>query len=323
MKTPLKKRMDAAADLRGNDAARRNHREEFRTGTAYAEIKNLVANQPVAAQADGTLLVLAIRKQTNVTEMWCSVVTTTAPASTTPSADYVQMSRDPSDPNWFRVSIAVPGIPLEDPNSLPGDLASVSVTAFPLRGTTWEDAHTVVCKPYRPTTGTVVSVNARQSIWFAYAHPNYPIRTWREIGDAYRPLAIPIPSDATQVAFAANPNQIWGHMHGDYSQADGRGGDMPLDPRYAANYKEADMMGLNSWNITGISAKLNIFVIMFGGEASLTGTNYNTENAVGLDTTPIDIPSSPAPTMLYLAIHDGHEWTNNGGEIDVGITWIK
>jgi len=320
MKTVSPKRANGAPPPLANHS---NQRHRLRTLSAFAEIMNLAANQPVAAQADGTLLVLAIRKQTNVTEMWCSTTTTTPPTTSPPSSDYVLMTRDSDDQNWFRVSIAVPNIPLEDPNALPPGLATVNVTVFPLRSTTWEEAHTVACKPYRPTTGSTVSVDARQSLWFAYAHPAYPVRRWLEIGDTYRPLAIPVPALATKVALSVNVSELWGHVNGDFSQASGQGSDVPLDPRYQDNYREMNLQGLNSWNITGISTKLNMFVIMFGGDASLTGTNYNTEIAVGLSTTSIDIPTSPVPTKLYLAMHDGYEWTNNNGIVDVGITWMK
>lgn len=160
-----------------------------------------------------------------------------------------------------------------------------------------------------------VQVDARHCIWFCWADVGYPNGPFQESGDVYRPHGLVVPRDAAQVLVQANSADRWTH------DADNGG---PITDANGANplgllmdvYKTTPQY--HASNIDKLTAPLNklvgIWETGFGPPTSAQpqieiGLSYSENFTANLR------------TRLFLAMHDGQEWSDNQGTVNVTVTW--
>lgn len=162
-----------------------------------------------------------------------------------------------------------------------------------------------------------VGVSAKACLFMAFADGGHNGPDGETVANN-KPVKIAVPHNATSVTLTAG-DQLWRHdLHSStVSDADGR-----ASPSVAlentAGYVNAN---LHSLNISGHGTPrpLNLLVALLNyGE----GQDCPIVN-VGKGPTEVPLPqqggSGPRPAAVHLGFHDGHEWTNNEGEIEVKI----
>jgi len=126
-----------------------------------------------------------------------------------------------------------------------------------------------------------------------------------------KPVVVPIEIGQTQAVIAASGGP-WQHGTDDSRQSGPEGIDDERnleDDRYQnAEYRSAF--------ISKKSAKLNSLMAMFG-DASAPPTAPVDQEIVGAGGT-FAIPEGAK--SLFLGFHDGHEWCNNSGSVNVVVT---
>ena len=167
-----------------------------------------------------------------------------------------------------------------------------------------------------------LTVEASRSIWFAWAPRNYlgpasngaEVFEVREQGDAFRPFPLIVPQDANNVVVTAAGT--WAHIAGNTSGPEGRTGAANVVGLLAAQYRNVTYIsdGIESTNLP-----LNQLVGLWQPLAIGGATK---EFGIGVGGTSIAIPTDGAKRKrLFLAFHDGQEWGDNVGSVQVSVTW--
>ena len=200
---------------------------------------------------------------------------------------------------------------------------------------TFGSSETIKIKIYLQSTQGNVLVGAKACIWFAWTLEDLlsagPSNLSGEAGDAYRPVPLIRPSDATSLTLTAvtdPPGSTWAHTD-DGTDASGPEGiskavklENPAyqDPTLLSDHiieMQADGSPVPPASSAPVVVRLNRLI-------GLWGTDHATPAVV------IDIGPSRAfqagdmiggATRLFLAFHDGHQWTNNVGQVKVTAIW--
>lgn len=151
-------------------------------------------------------------------------------------------------------------------------------------------------------------VKATYCLWFAWAPGGLIGPEGETTGSTYDPLAIDI-TNAVTVEITASPSDTWSHHPGNTSNAAGLGTSIGLEnPAYrSTNY--------NSERIVPRTTNLNKLVAMQGFDEPPTAEVLQEE--IGLSRV---LNITNGHTRLFLGFHDGREWTNNNGEVNIAIT---
>jgi len=163
---------------------------------------------------------------------------------------------------------------------------------------------------------STVTLTAKQCIWFSWVPSGSFTGPEGESGVAYRPFQLDV-SEISSIK-VRQLSGSWGHSPDAARQsgADGLNGSgfppLPNDSRSLENnaYKSSTY---NSANIQPINTNLNKLVGMLGIDSGTTASQF----IVG-SWSNIVVPIGTK--WLFLAFHDGHQWTNNQGEISVELT---
>ncbi|MEM7495409.1 MAG: hypothetical protein AAF471_04570 [Myxococcota bacterium] len=158
-----------------------------------------------------------------------------------------------------------------------------------------------------------VEVSAKHCMWFAFANGNLQ-GPMGESGPAYKPNHVVVPAGSTVDVELEDFTQLWSHHPERESGAEGFD-----DTRDLENpaYKNA---AYNSQNIVGINTNLNRLVGMFAKDVAdphLHVTEIIDLNFAQATSTTQRLFSPGESSLFFLAFHDGEEWTNNEGFIDV------
>lgn len=161
-------------------------------------------------------------------------------------------------------------------------------------------------------------VNAHRCLWLTYAE-GLAIGAFGETTsptDDYLPLALPLAPDVASVGIEVLSG-LWRHDPDASTEtgAEGRPGtEQPLDPAHQDKYRNATLL---SDHIQSATLRLNRLVALW----KYADHNENTNELDAVTTTPFDVPTAPRPTHLCLGFHDGFEWSNNQGAVQVRISW--
>lgn len=267
-----------------------------------------IAGSTVVVDNGGTVAVSATRTNTNIVKMFVKIFHDEDPQIPRPG-DALPCDVDPTNGqcHWPAVPVAqVSLVGTENTVAVWGEKADKSVIG--------NDA---VDFTAQQKESFEVVVSAKHCIWLAWAPPEHPDPPFEERGPVYQPSPIAVPTDKsiTHVTIVANPDDQWAH----HSPAGNRKSDaagLVNDQRNLerSGYQSED---LRSKNIVGTKLPLNMLVTLLG----INPNTRATEIGVGLSKTlPLDVDGQ-RPTSLFLAFHDGHQWTNNNGEVSVTVSW--
>ncbi len=168
-----------------------------------------------------------------------------------------------------------------------------------------------------------VNVSAKCCIWMTFAPTGTVNQQYNESVQEYLPVSLGIPDNASQILLEAISGE-WRHDPAESAKSDANGRSLakPLEKPnlyrdnpalYAQNFTGPNDEDLATYNI-----ELNklIAFLDYGPE------NYNKIIKVGNAATTVLIPSTtPRPSFLQLAFHDGFQWSNNSGSVSVKVTW--
>ena len=163
-------------------------------------------------------------------------------------------------------------------------------------------------------TVTTSTVHGKYCLWFAWAPEGVPGPEGETVDADYLPLEVDV-AGIQAVRVTAVPTDEWWHHPGNKSNAGGLSTtrDLQNDDYRSDTYR--------SKKIDTLKAKLNLLVGMLGPDPDTPPTSPVSQIEIGLgeDITIDNI----ADTRLYLGFHDGHEWSNNGGSVNVSIEILK
>jgi len=164
-----------------------------------------------------------------------------------------------------------------------------------------------------------VKVEATSCLWLTYDTSNTPMPYGEKNMAPYTPFAMLVPTPATEATqVALHATGLWRH-NPSVARESGPGGLTGQISGVRADYKTAAHF---SDKINDLNLALNRLVALWDyGDASLVTTELD----VGTDATLMIQNSSPPalvrPVRLRLGMHDGYEWSNNSGLVEVTITW--
>jgi hypothetical protein len=167
---------------------------------------------------------------------------------------------------------------------------------------------------------TPYTISAKHCLWFAWATGGFP-GPKGELEAESKPPFDTRPLNATQVTITVlDANQRWGH-NADPGRAsganglDGSGG-IPNDSR-GLEMQEYKSATFNSLFIDPINTHLNKMLFMLETDGVPTAQHPGEQLPVRSG---IPIPAANA-TRIFIGMHDGHEWKNNDGVIQVTVEW--
>lgn len=175
------------------------------------------------------------------------------------------------------------------------------------------DDPVVVANPFNAFC-TPGQVNAIQCMWFAFAADSDPLGPYDESVSSSRPLTIPVPEDARGGTVTITAEGQWrkklsGVLYGPDGNATDLGHLRPnnngSDPWYD-EYPGAD-------RIQDVENRKQRLIGMW--DTSGTETPFS----VGSSFTDQPVPATA--TRLFLAFHDGFEWSNNSRHVTVYVSW--
>lgn len=161
-------------------------------------------------------------------------------------------------------------------------------------------------------TVTTSTVGAKYCLWFTWAPEGIDGPEGEIVDSDYRPLEINV-EGIQKVKITAVPTDEWSHHPGNTSNAGGIDDVRGLEN---AAYRSAQY---NSENIEPLIARLNLLVGLLGSETPPTSSVSQIE--IGLEKV-ISIDNI-ADTRLFLGFHDGRQWSNNGGHVNVTIEIVE
>jgi hypothetical protein len=172
----------------------------------------------------------------------------------------------------------------------------------------------------RLSSATVnVPVSAMHCIWLSWADAQYPAGPFGEGANGtwnnYRPQGLVAPSNAVRVAISANGADTWTHDldHGaPFTNADGYGMCDLMKPQYK-NTPE-----YHSANINQLNAPLNKLV---GIWETNNGPPPAARDQIEIGMAYAENLTAGQKTRLFLAMHDGQEWSDNSGSVNVTVVW--
>lgn len=155
-------------------------------------------------------------------------------------------------------------------------------------------------------------VAATQCLYFAFAPAEFDGPRAESGADgrgAYRPRSLPVPDDCTGVRFTATGE--WRHSGNTEhtTNADGRA-------RTEATRNDYVNAAYGSQGLSNSESRpLNQLIGMWSN-----GWEDGAIFPIGTATDRFEIPAGTK--MLYLGMHDGHEWDNNELHLDIDIEWL-
>jgi len=239
---------------------------------------------------------------------------------------------DPSDPD-FPASVVGTDLVTPDPTTKvythtanytgtavsPPTTGPYKVMVWPAKMNGDIDGYPVV-RTFQAVSGinNGVVVSAKCCMWFAMAGAN-AVSPFDADGETpindYRPQRVRIPVNASDVVITGTGgSDAWNH--GGSNLASGPAGRDPDVGLQTAGYQH---WSLNSEGMPVINTKVCTLIGMWRDPSG--GSQFATF-AIGNTTGSMIVPgAAKLDGNLYLAMHDGKRWFNNGGSVTADITW--
>lgn len=269
------------------------------------EIKRPTQGTPVTVNPDGKILVEVERLTEDIDKVLVAIRDAGAAEPNDPPDDAVELTLAAQT---FSGNVYAGAVPMADPG-----MDNKFLKAWPYDGEVIGDP---ALEDFKATAAATVTakVDARNCIWLTWAPKDYSVPTYGESGCDYRPRTLVVPSDATQAVVTVTSSGKWNHHPPTDAGTGPNGKDDQRPLEKPELYKTAE---LKSWSIDGSTAlNLNLLVGIWDW-GSDTAT---TEIPIGQSAT-IDWGGGARPEKLQLAFHDGYEWSNNSGTMDVQVVW--
>ncbi len=173
-----------------------------------------------------------------------------------------------------------------------------------------------------------IKVKGKSCLAFAYAPTGYKgpasvgpngVSDEAATGPEYRPIEVDIPVGATEVVVKSTGGE-WRHGPNNAQAADANG--LTGQAKHSLDGAYIDAV-YNSENIENQSLYLDRLVGLFGDDSGfiLTGGKAIIQDIGKNETGANKITIPNGATILFLGMHDGYEWSNNSGEVDVEATF--
>ncbi len=189
----------------------------------------------------------------------------------------------------------------------------------------WTQFPQVECTP---ASVSQFDVQATSCLYFAWApDPKInallrgPIVSGRQLandieqGHGCRPLELHIPDDANQVSLVVNGGS-WRHCTGASCASDAAG-----RAKVATTRSEYHRIDYRSSHTPLLNTNVNKLVGLWGPKnAPSSPIDPGWLLEIGTSNPTLNVPTSPRPGSLFLAMHDGFEWNNNSGNVTVQVS---